>query len=180
MEMINPHGDYMKSLEQKVDFDAIGGLGKVALNPMYGTARGYLDEPLSLRGIPYSIINNRPDPYFGGHPPEPSEAHIPDFITREAYSHEVSSCGFWPGNGGFGRPAFYSYAYPQPAGFADAAVTPPGAYYSKEIGEFILPYDTVREAQAHRELLLDFLESTYAAAANLGNWDRAALERSPA
>jgi len=108
------------------------------------------------------------------HPGAPS---VPDFITREAYSHEVSSCGFWPGNGGFGRPAFYSYAYPEPAGFADAAVTPPGAYYSKEIGEFILPYDAVREGAAPRELLLDFLESTYAAAANLGNWDRAALER---
>ena len=81
MEVINPHDDYMKSLEQKVDFDAIGKLGKVALNPMYGTARGYLDEPLSMRGIPYTIINGRPDPYFGGHPPEPSEAHIPDFIA---------------------------------------------------------------------------------------------------
>lgn len=80
-ETINPHDDYLKSLEQKVDFDAIGRLGKVALNPMYGTARGYIDEPLSMRGIEYSIINNRPDPYFGGHPPEPSEAHIPDFIS---------------------------------------------------------------------------------------------------
>ena len=79
-ETINPHGDYLKALEQKIDFDVIGRLGKVALNPMYGTGRGYLDEPLSMRGIPYSIINNRPDPYFGGHPPEPSEAHIPDFI----------------------------------------------------------------------------------------------------
>jgi phosphoglucomutase len=81
MEIINPHADYLKSLEQKVDFDAIGHLGKVALNPMYGTARGYLDEPLSMRGIPYTMINDRPDPYFGGHPPEPSEAHIPDFIN---------------------------------------------------------------------------------------------------
>jgi hypothetical protein len=113
-------------------------------------------------------------------PPPPSNPNIPDFINREAYSHEVSSCGFWPGNGGFGRPAFYSYAYPAPAGFADAAIATPGAYYSKEIGEFILPYDAVREAEAPREILLDFLESTYQAAANLGNWDRAALERSPA
>jgi len=81
VENINPHGEYMKALEQKVDFDAIGRLGMVALNPMYGTGRGYLDEPLRKRGIPYVIINDRPDPYFGGHPPEPSEAHIPDFIA---------------------------------------------------------------------------------------------------
>jgi phosphoglucomutase len=81
VENINPHDDYLKSLEQKVDFDVIGRLGRVALNPMYGTGRGYLDEPLRNRGIPYTIINDRPDPYFGGHPPEPSEAHIPDFIA---------------------------------------------------------------------------------------------------
>ena len=81
MEVINPHDVYLKSLEQKVDFDAIGKLGKVALNPMYGTGRGYLDDPLRTRNIPYTIINDRPDPYFGGHPPEPSEAHISDFIS---------------------------------------------------------------------------------------------------
>lgn len=80
-ETINPHNDYLNSLEQKIDFDAIGRLSQVALNPLYGTARGYLDEPLRKRGIPYAIINDRPDPYFGGHPPEPSEAHIPDFIS---------------------------------------------------------------------------------------------------
>lgn len=81
VETINPHDDYLKALEQKVDFDVIGKLGQVALNPLYGTGRGYLDEPLRKRGIPYAIINDRPDPYFGGHPPEPSEAHIPDFIS---------------------------------------------------------------------------------------------------
>ena len=81
VESINPHDDYLKSLEEKVDFDAIGRLGLVALNPLYGTGRAYLDEPLRKRGIPYTIINDRPDPYFGGHPPEPSEAHIPDFIA---------------------------------------------------------------------------------------------------
>jgi len=113
-------------------------------------------------------------------PPPPSNPNIPDFINREAYSHEVSSCGFWPGNGGFGRPAFYSYAYPQPPDFADAAVAPQGAYYAKDLGEFILPYDAVREAANPRELLLEFLESTYAAAADLAKWDRALLERAPA
>ncbi|MEI7816412.1 MAG: phosphoglucomutase/phosphomannomutase family protein [Desulfuromonadales bacterium] len=81
MEIINPRDSYLSSLEQKVDFDAIGSLGHVALNPLYGTGRGYLDEPLRTRGIRYSMINDRPDPYFGGHPPEPSEAHIPDFIS---------------------------------------------------------------------------------------------------
>ena len=80
-ETINPHDTYLKALEEKVDFDAISKVGKVALNPLYGTARGYLDEPLKTRGIPYTIINDHLDPYFGGQPPEPSEAHIPDFIS---------------------------------------------------------------------------------------------------
>ena len=113
-------------------------------------------------------------------PPPPSNPNIPDSVNREAYSHEVSSCGFWPGNGGFGRPAFYSYAYPQPPGFAEAPISPPGTFYSKDFGEFILPYDAVREAQRPRELLLEFLETTYVAAADLAKWDRALLERAPA
>ena len=113
-------------------------------------------------------------------PPPPSNPNIPDFVNREAYSHEVSSCGFWPGNGGFGHPAFYSYAYPQPAGFAEAAISPPAAFYAKDFGEFILPYDTVREAPRPGEFLLEFLESTYAAAADLAKWDRTLLERVPA
>ena len=110
-------------------------------------------------------------------PPPPSNPLIPDAVNREAYSHEVSSCGFWPGNGGFGQAAFYCYAYPQPAGFGEAPITAAGAYYSQEIGEFILPYDAVRQAERPRELLLQFLQETYAAAADLGGWDRAALER---
>jgi len=81
LEYINPRKEYLKDLEQKIDFDVIGRLGKVALNPLYGTARGYLDEPLRKRAFPYVIINDRLDPYFGGQPPEPSEAHIPDFIS---------------------------------------------------------------------------------------------------
>ena len=102
---------------------------------------------------------------------------IPDRVNHEAYSHEVSSCGFWPGNGGFGQAAFYCYAYPQPAGFGEAPITVPGAFYSKEIGEFILPYDAIRQADRPRELLLQFLQETYPAAADLAQWDRAALER---
>ena len=100
---------------------------------------------------------------------------LSDAVTREAYSHEVSSAGFWPGNDAAPRAAFYSYAYPQPAGFSGHAVTP-GASYDKGLGEFILPYDTVREAPDPEATLLDFLTRTYAAAADAGHWDRAALE----
>lgn len=100
---------------------------------------------------------------------------LPDAVTREAYSHEVSSAGFWPGNEGFPQAAFYSYAYPEPAGFRDRAVTP-GAYFDATLGEFILPYDTVRKAADPDALLLDFLSTTYAAAADAGAWDRSALE----
>jgi hypothetical protein len=110
-------------------------------------------------------------------PPPPSNPMIPDGVNREAYSHEVSSCGFWPGNGGFGEAAFYSYAYPQPAGFAEAKIRPDAASYNKAIGEFVLPYDAVRQSADPGATLLDFLQSTYEAAADLGNWDRAALER---
>lgn len=102
--------------------------------------------------------------------------NLPDSVTREAYSHEVSSCGFWPGSGAIDYPAFYSYAYPAPAGFAEARVGPEGAIYSKDYGEFILPYDRVARAASPDETLLEFLQSTYEAAATLGAWDRAALE----
>ena len=110
-------------------------------------------------------------------PPPPSNPMIPDKVNREAYSHEVSSCGFWPGNGGFGEAAFYSYAYPQPPGFADAKIRPGAASYNKAIGEFVLPYDAVRQSANPSATLLDFLQGTYEAAADLAHWDRAALER---
>jgi hypothetical protein len=98
---------------------------------------------------------------------------------QEAYSHEVSSCGFWPGNGGFGRAAFFSYAYPEPEGFAAAPTRPDATYYDADLGQFILPYDAVRQAPSPDAALIDYLDSTYAAAADLGHWDRAALERAP-
>jgi hypothetical protein len=104
--------------------------------------------------------------------------NLPDRITREAYSHEVSSCGFWPGTPPIDYPAFYSYAYPQPEGFAAARVEPDGAFYSADFGEFILPYDRVRSSSNPDETLMTFLQSTYVAAADLGKWDRQALERS--
>jgi hypothetical protein len=113
-------------------------------------------------------------------PPHPGAPNVADKVTREAYSHEVSSCGFWPGGAGMEQPVFYSYAYPQPAGFGDAPVRPSAAFYGRDLGEFILPYDDVRQAAAPDEMLLDFLQSTYEAAAALAQWDRAELERAPA
>jgi hypothetical protein len=102
---------------------------------------------------------------------------LPDTVAREAYSHEVSSAGFWPGSPGpVEFPAFYSYAYPAPEGFAAAKVRPDAAYFSKDLGEFILSYDAVREAKEPERALMEFLQSTYEAAANLAKWDRAALE----
>jgi hypothetical protein len=100
---------------------------------------------------------------------------LPDAVTREAYSHKVSSAGFWPGNDAFPQAAFYSYAYPEPAGFRERPVTP-GAHFERALGEFILPYETVRSAADPDALLLDFLATTYAAAAETGDWDRAGLE----
>jgi len=103
--------------------------------------------------------------------------NLPDSVTREAYSHEVSSCGFWPGGGAIPYPAFYSYAYPEPAGFAAASVQPAAAFYSTDFREFILPYEAVRQSESPNQLLLDFLQTTYEAAAGLAKWDRDALER---
>ena len=100
---------------------------------------------------------------------------LPDAVAREAYSHEVSSAGFWPGAEAFPRAAFYSYAYPEPAGFRERPPTP-GATFDATLGEFILPYDAVAQTPEPDALLLDFLSTTYAAAAETGGWDRAALE----
>ena len=98
--------------------------------------------------------------------------NLPDEVTREAYSHEVSSAGFWAGGGPIDEAAFYAYAYPAPDGFADAAISPEAAYFDEEFGEFILPYSAVRESANPEATLLEFLDSTYHAAAELGNWDR--------
>jgi hypothetical protein len=103
--------------------------------------------------------------------------NCPDWVTREAYSHEVSSCGFWPGNEALPYPVFYSYAYPEPAGFSAKRVRPDQAGYNDAFREFILPYDVVRQAPSPDATLLDFLQDTYEAAADLGRWDRPALER---
>jgi hypothetical protein len=115
----------------------------------------------------------RAPPHPGGVP------NLPDEVVREAYSHEVSSAGFWPGGGGLDQAAFYSYCYPEPEGFRTSAVRPKEAFFSEALSEFLLPYDAVRTAPDPDAALLAFLDSTYDAAANTGNWDRAALECAP-
>ncbi|WMT76603.1 DUF5996 family protein [Bradyrhizobium sp. Ash2021] len=105
--------------------------------------------------------------------------NLPDAVAHEAYSHEVSSAGFWPGGGAIDYPAFYSYAYPEPAGFRTTKVKPDAAFFSEALGEFILPYDAVRTAVDPDKALLDFLQGTYEAAAISAKWDRDALECAP-
>jgi hypothetical protein len=100
-----------------------------------------------------------------------------DYMTREAYSHEVSSVGFWPGGGDIKDAAFYSYTVPEPQGFKEARVRPASAYYQKQVSEFLLMYEDLRKSESPTATLLDFCQSTYEAGANLGNWDRKALER---
>jgi hypothetical protein len=117
-------------------------------------------------------FSGRPAPEHPGGIP-----NLPDRVTREAYSHEVSSCGFWAGSGPIQFPAYYAYAYPAPPGFNQARVRPDAAHYNNEMGEFILPYDAVREAADPDRTLLEFLQSTYEAAADLARWDRASLEK---
>ena len=103
--------------------------------------------------------------------------NCPDWVMREAYSHELSSCGFWPGGGPVPYPVFYAYAYPEPQGFSAALVRPGSAVYDSAMREFLLPYDEVRRAESPDAVLLEFLQSSYEAAADLGRWDRSALER---
>jgi hypothetical protein len=112
---------------------------------------------------------------FSGRPAPPRPGADP--VTAEAYSHEVSSAGFWPGGAGVDGPAYYAYAAPEPSGFSEYKVQPEVAFYHPELHEFLLMYDDVRGAPSPQDALLQFLQSTYEAAANLGNWDRKALER---
>lgn len=109
-------------------------------------------------------------PHPGGMP------NVGDWVMREAYSHELSSAGWWPGSPGVDA-AFYSYAYPEPEGFREVAIGPEAAYYHEDLGEFVLPYEDVRQAEQPDEMLMEFLQSSYEAAADLGKWDRSALER---
>jgi Family of unknown function (DUF5996) len=116
---------------------------------------------------------------FSGRPAPPHPGgvpHLPDAVTREAYSQEVSSLGFWPGNDAAPAPIFYSYAYPEPPGFSEAKIQPNAAFYQPKLREFILPYDTIRTAENPDKALLEFAQSAYDAASKLGKWDRASLE----
>jgi hypothetical protein len=117
-------------------------------------------------------FSGRPAPHLTAS----STPGLPLSVAREAYSHEVSSAGFWAGGGPVDYPAYYSYAYPEPEGFSAARVRPAEAFYLRDFGEFILPYEAVRAARDPQAVLMDFLQSTYDAAADLGKWDRAALE----
>jgi Family of unknown function (DUF5996) len=110
-------------------------------------------------------------------PPHPGAPNMARFVAVEAYSHEVSSCGFWPGGGPVSEPAFYAYAYPEPQGFKDYPIQPQEAFYHKEMGEFLLPYDLVRNAKSPDDVLMTFLQTSYEAAATCAKWDRHSLER---
>jgi len=117
---------------------------------------------------------------FSGRGAPPLTGRTPNlapWVMQEAYSHEVSSCGFWPGNGGYGRAAFYVYAYPEPPGYGDARLRTAEAFYDRALGQFILPYDAVRVSPDPDALLLGFLQETYDTAADMAHWDRKALER---
>lgn len=118
-------------------------------------------------------FSGRPAPEHPGGVP-----HLPDRVTREAYSHEVISCGFWPGNGIYPKAAFYAYAYPEPEGFSRIEV-PPEAFYHPDLHEFILDYDVVRAAEEPEDLVRRFLEAVYVGASDLADWDRGSLEHSP-
>ncbi|MBS3651192.1 hypothetical protein KEU06_21495 [Pseudaminobacter sp. 19-2017] len=119
-------------------------------------------------------FSGRPAPMHPGGVP-----NLPDSVTREAYSHEVSSAGFWPGGSGAEDAMFYSYAYPAPSGFSERKVEPGEAWFDAALGEFLLPYEAVRQSKDPEQTLLLFLESTYRAAADTGNWPRSALECEP-
>jgi hypothetical protein len=122
--------------------------------------------------LAYTRFSGRRAPRHPGGAP-----NCPDYVMAEAYSHECASFGFWPGGGTVTDPAFYAYAYPEPAGLAQRPILPSAARYDNDLREFILPYEAVRAVERPDDTLLEFLQSTYAAAANLASWDRAALER---
>ena len=122
--------------------------------------------------LAYTRFSGRPAPRHPGDAP-----NCPDYVMVEAYSHECASFGFWPGGGAVTEPAFYAYAYPEPTGFAQRSILPKAARYDNDLREFILPYEAVRAAERPDDTLLEFLQGTYAAAADLARWDRAALER---
>ena len=140
-------------------------LGKVSPSHFFWGSFDLAVTRFSGRAAPPLQSNNSPN--------------VAAWVMNEAYSHECSSVGFWPGNGGYGRAAFYAYAYPEPDGFGAQNVAPQGAAYNADVGQFLLDYDAVRTAASPDDALLDFMQSTYEAAANRGGWDRKDLERQP-
>jgi hypothetical protein len=139
-------------------------LGKVSPSHFFWGSFDLAVTRFSGRAAPPLKSNNTPN--------------VAAWVMNEAYSHECSSIGFWPGNGGYGKAAFYAYAYPEPSGFGAEPVRPQGAAYNSDVGQFLLDYDAVRMAASPDDALLDFMQSTYEAAANRSGWDRGALERS--
>jgi hypothetical protein len=162
------------------DADAINGFWRalVRIEPVFAKFRAEFTgkaSPVHFFWGSFDLAATR----FSGRtaPKHPGGApNCPDRVMVESYSHELSSAGFWPG-AGLGEAAFYAYAYPTPAGFGESPVQPKAAYFHDALGEFILPYEAVRAAKDPEQALLAFLQTTYAGAANLGGWDRAALER---
>jgi hypothetical protein len=147
----------------------------VSLCPLFQEFRGRFigkDSPVHFFWGSFDLAVTR---FSGRRAPERPGA---DKVTREAYSHEVSSVGWWPGNGDVPYPAFYAYAAPEPDGFKDQPLKPAQARYDEKLKEFLMAYDEVRALADPRAAILDFCQSTYEAAANLANWDRAALEHS--
>jgi hypothetical protein len=138
-------------------------LGKVSPSHFFWGSFDLAVTRFSGRAAPPLKNNNTPN--------------VAPWVMQEAYSHECSSVGFWPGNSGYGRAAFYAYAYPEPEGFGEEPVRPAGAAYNADVGQFLLDYEAVRTADSPDHALLDFAQSTYEAAANRGGWDRRALER---
>jgi hypothetical protein len=146
----------------------------VAMKPVFESFRGRFigkSSPVHFFWGGFDLASTR---FSGRRAPERAGA---DRVTKEAYSHEVISHGFWPGSGAIQEPAFYAYAAPEPKGFKDAIVRPAAAFYSADFSEFILPYEAVRASASPESELTAFLESTYNAGAGLGKWDRANLER---
>jgi hypothetical protein len=146
----------------------------VTVDPIFKEFRGHFIGKCSPVHFYWGSFDLAVTRFSGRRAPERPGA---DLITREAYSHEVISAGFWPGGGEIKGPAFYAYAAPEPPGFKTARVQPGAAFYHSGMSEFFLMYDDVRSAPDPKTMLLDFLESTYATAANLAQWDRASLER---
>jgi Family of unknown function (DUF5996) len=139
-----------------------------AIPVLFAAASGVIVALCGLASGGFDMAVTR---FFGRRAPrlKSDSPNLGEWVVQEAYSHEVSSCGFWPGNGGFGEAAFYSYAYPEPEGFGSAPVAPEQAFYNEELGQFLLPYNAVRLASSPDKVLMDFLQSTYGTHASLGS-----------